>query len=179
MGTEVYLALGYSTFLMLAAAGLDLMARHSHARSDRYRTAGFEYDPRLDAWTCPEGEHLRHVGIDHELRLARYRARADVCNACPAKADCTESDGGREIARPLDPWPHSEAGRFHRGIALALMGLAAVILLLAVLRNHDPAELAVLVPALAVVLAIAARASEAFRGAVALRGTPSAGSLQP
>ena len=29
---------------------------------------------------------------------------------------------GREIVRPLDPWPHSEAGRFHRGIVAAARG---------------------------------------------------------
>jgi hypothetical protein len=165
---EVYLALGYAAFLMLAAGGLDLMARHSHARSSRYRTAGFEYDHRLDVWTCPEGELLRHTGIDHDRRLARYRARADVCNACPAKTECTDSDTGREIARPLDPWPHSEAGRFHRGIAVAIMGLAAVILAIAAVRNHEPSQLALLAPALGAVLVILARAGAAFRAAPAV-----------
>jgi hypothetical protein len=166
--TEVYLALGYAAFLMLAAGGLDLMARHSHVRTDRYRTAGFEYDDRLDVWTCPEGQLLRHTGIDHEHRLARYRADAEVCNACPARAECTDSDTGREIARPLDPWPHSEAGRFHRGIAVAIMSLAAVILTIAAVRNHEPAQVAVLAPALGVVLVILGRAGAAFRAADAV-----------
>jgi hypothetical protein len=39
MPVEVYLALGYAAFLMAGAGALDLMARHSHARSERYRTA--------------------------------------------------------------------------------------------------------------------------------------------
>lgn len=166
--TEVYLALGYAAFLMLAAGTLDLIARHSHARTARYRTAGFEYDHRLDVWTCPEGELLRHTAVDHDRRLARYRARAEVCNQCPAKAECTDSDSGREIARPLDPWPQSEAGRFHRGIAIAIMGLAAVILAIAAVRNHEQSQLALLAPALGVVLAILARASAAFRAAPAV-----------
>ena len=55
----------------------------------------------------------------------RYRAKAHVCNACPRKDACTDSDHGREIVRPLDPWPHSEAGRFHRGISLLLVVLGA------------------------------------------------------
>jgi hypothetical protein len=164
---EVYLALGYAAFLVLAAGGLDLMARHSHARSDRYRTAGFEYDHRLDLWTCPEGELLRHAGIDHQRRLARYRANAVVCNACPAKAGCTDSATGREIARPIDPWPHSEAGRFHRGIAVAMMGLAALILTIAAVRNHEPSQLALLAPALGLVLVILGRATAALRAAPA------------
>jgi hypothetical protein len=166
--TEVYLALGYAAFLMLAAGALDLTARHSHARTDRYRTAGFAYDHRLDIWTCPEGELLRHTGIDHDRRLARYRARADVCNQCPAKTECTDSDTGREIARPLDPWPHSEAGRFHRGIAVAIMCLAAVILAIAAVRNHEPSQLGLLAPGLGVVLLILARTSAAFRAGPAV-----------
>lgn len=163
MAAEVYLALGYGAFLMAAAGALDLMARHSHQRSDRYRTAGFEYDPGLDAWTCSESQHLHRVGLDHERRLAHYRAKANVCNSCPAKGDCTDSETGREIARALDPWPHSEAGRFHRGIALAMMALAAVILALALVRHHEPDALVLLGPTLGVVVAIIARASAVFR----------------
>src|SRR6478736_6214031 len=32
---------------------------------------------------------------------------------------------GREVTREIDPWPYSEAGRFHRGIAclVALIGI--------------------------------------------------------
>ena len=71
--------------------------------------------------------------------------RPHVCNACPRKDACTDSDHGREIVRPLDPWPHSEAGRFHRGIALVMVGLG----LLAArgegaARNHRPDEAALL-----------------------------------
>jgi hypothetical protein len=50
----------------------------------------------------------------------------------------------REIVRPLDPWPHSEAGRFHRGIALLMVGLALLILVVEVVRHHDVPELALL-----------------------------------
>ncbi len=75
----------------------------------------------------------------------RYRARAHVCNACPRKSRCTDSDRGREIVRPLDPWPHSEAGRFHRVIALLLVALAALVLLVELARHHGPAEAALLV----------------------------------
>jgi hypothetical protein len=57
----------------------------------------------------------------------RYRAEAHVCNPCPHKPTCTDSDRGRVIVRPLDPWPHSEAGCFQRGIALLLVGLALLI----------------------------------------------------
>ena len=52
---EVLLFACYAAFLLLAAAALDRLARHSHARSDRYRTAGFRYHPEHDAWVCPAG----------------------------------------------------------------------------------------------------------------------------
>jgi hypothetical protein len=163
MSSEVYLAVGYAAFLMASAGAIDLIAQHAHARSNRYRTAGFDYDPGLDVWTCPEGEYLHRVGLDHQRRVAHYRARAEVCNACRAKDECTDADTGREVARALDPWPHSEAGRFHRGIALAMMALAALILTLETVRNHEPNELALLAPALAFVIVVIARAGAVFR----------------
>ena len=72
---EVLLAVGYAIFLLGAALGLDLLARHSHARSERYRTAGFTYHPSHDAWICPEDQLLVRSEVDHERRLVRYRGR--------------------------------------------------------------------------------------------------------
>jgi hypothetical protein len=142
--TEVVLAAGYALFLLALAAGLDLLARDSHRRSERYRTAGFRYHEHLDAWECPEGQHLWLHEHDHERRLRRYRGKPHICNACPRKQDCTDSDQGREIVRFLDEWPRLEAGRFHRGLGAMLIALAAVIAIAALIRNHQPAELAAL-----------------------------------
>ena len=86
----------------------------------------------------------------------RYRAKAHVCNACPRKAACTDSDHGREIVRPLDPWPHSEAGRFHRGISLLMVVLGLLIVVVEAARHHDASELALLAAVL-VAGALAAR----------------------
>ena len=118
--------------------------------------AGFTYDSAADHWLCPEGEHLWPHEFDRQLRLVRYRARAHVCNSCPSKERCTDSDQGREIVRPIDPWPHSEAGRFHRAIALLLVALGAVILLAELARHHAPTEATTLLGLLAGV-ALAAR----------------------
>jgi hypothetical protein len=74
----------------------------------------------------------------------RYRAKGHICNGCPRKEACTDSDNGREIVRPLDPWPHSEAGRFHRGISLMMIVLSAMILTVEGIRHHEPAETALL-----------------------------------
>ena len=150
VAAETLMAAGYAIFLALAALALDLLARHSHRRSQAYRTAGFTYHPSSDAWVCPEGERLHRVEVDPRLRLIRYRARAHVCNSCKLKEACTDSDEGREITRAIDPWPHSEAGRFHRGIALVMVGLTALVLAAGAALNHSGPDLIVLGAALVV-----------------------------
>jgi hypothetical protein len=155
-------AAGYSAFLAIAALGLDRLGRHAHDRSGRFRTQGFAYRPELDLWECPEGEHLRPFAIDHHHRLTRYRARPAVCNKCPAKDGCTDSEQGREIVRPMDPWPHSEAGRFHRGISLVLLALAVLVALAGLALRPAFPDLILLSATLAAVAAIGTRMSRAF-----------------
>jgi hypothetical protein len=141
---EVLLAGGYAVALLLGAVVLEWLSAHTHRRSLRYRTAGFSYDALHDHWQCPEGQHLWPHEFDAERRLVRYRAKAHICNGCPRKAACTDSDRGREIVRPLDPWPHSEAGRFHRVIALLMVALAVLIVVVEGVRHHAALEAAAL-----------------------------------
>jgi hypothetical protein len=150
--TEAVLATGYASFLILAAFAIEWVSAHTHRRALRYRTAGFTYKQHLDAWQCPEGEHLWPHEFDSERRLLRYRAKAHVCNACHHKPDCTDSERGREIVRPVDPWPHSEAGRFHRGLSLVLVALATLIATVEGARHHQPAELLIVVATLVIAL---------------------------
>jgi len=175
MSTEVILAAGYGVFLLVVALGLEWLARHSHRRSEAYRTAGFTFDSAHDHWLCPEGERLPRAHTDHGRRLVRYRASAQICNACPVKDDCTDSDDGREIAQPMDSWPRSEAGRFHRGISVMLLTLAAATILVVLVRNHEPAEVVVLSIALAPIAFALPRLLGAFRAAPS--GEPYARSL--
>jgi len=157
VSAEALLGAGYAGGLLVAALAIEWLSAHTYRRSLRFRTAGFEYRPGHDVWVCPEGEHLWPHEFDRERRLLRYRAHAHVCNACPVKGRCTDSDSGREIVRPLDPWPHSEAGRFHRVIALMLVALGGLVLIVALARNHAPGEAAVLA-----VLLVAAAAEGRF-----------------
>ncbi len=150
MNGEVILAAAYAGALVLGAFVLERLSSHTHRRSLRYRTASFTYDATHDHWSCPEGQHLWPHEFDGDRRLVRYRAPAHVCNGCPRKADCTDSDVGREIVRPLDPWPHSEAGRFHRGVPLVLVALAVLVVLVAGARHHEPVELGLLLGVLSV-----------------------------
>jgi hypothetical protein len=149
MHPVVLLATGYAGLLLAAAAALERLARHTAARSHRYRTAGFTYRPDHDLWLCPRQEPLWPAEVDRQHRVVRYRARPTVCNACPDKHDCTTSPAGREVVRPLDPWPHSEAGRFHRAVSVTLAALAGAFVAVTAVPHHRPADLAVLVPAAA------------------------------
>ena len=154
MRGEVLLVAGYAGFLIVIAVALEWLSAHTHRRALRYRTAGFDYDADHDHWRCPEGEHLWPHEFDHERRLVRYRAKAHVCNGCPRKDACTDSDRGREIVRPLDPWPHSEAGRFHRGVSLMLIVLAGLVIVVGIARSRQPQEVGLLLVLLAVALGV-------------------------
>ena len=132
---ETWLATGYALVLLVIAAGLEIMARHSHRRADQYHHRGFRFHKNTDHWECPHGQRLERAEIDNELRVVRYRAAAHACNSCPIKTRCTDSDSGRELLISLDPWLRSEIGRFHRGISLVLLILAASIMAVELVRH--------------------------------------------
>ncbi len=71
-------------------------------RTPYYGASLFTYDAEHNVYHCPQGATLwRHTAKYTEGKTT-YRADAAVCNACPAKAECTASDHGRQIARPFD-----------------------------------------------------------------------------
>ena len=145
---EVVIVGGYTLVLLGVAAGLDALAQHTQRRSERFRTAGFRYHEQHDAWSCSQDEMLWPVEYDQELKLVRYRAKASVCNGCHVKPDCTSSTTGREVTRPVAPWPHSEAGRFHRGLSLLLAALSAVLVVVTGARHLEPSSLVLVAPLL-------------------------------
>ncbi|WP_127129931.1 hypothetical protein [Georgenia sp. SYP-B2076] len=147
----VWLAAAYAVVLLVVAFGLDSMARRTATRTAAWRSGAFTYHADHDAWVCPEDQWLWPQSFDPENRVMRYRASPAVCNACPVKDTCTTSDHGREISRNVDPWPSSEAERFHRGIACAVAVLGAVWPLGMMLGGRTSAELLVLAASLAVV----------------------------
>jgi hypothetical protein len=143
---EVLLADCYALFLVGVAASLEFLARHSHHRSEHFRNSGFVYKHKLDVWECPTGQHLKREKTDVKRKIALYRAPAHKCNACLLKQDCTDSDNGRLLESRLEAWLQSELSRFHRGISLALLFLAILILITEMLlhrEKHDWVVLAV------------------------------------
>ena len=147
--TTVWLTAGYAVFLIFVAHGFDRLARVTARRSERWRTGSFVYHADHDAWQCPQDQWLWPVSFDADNRLMRYRATPTVCNACPVKASCTTSSKGREITREVDPWPHSEAGRFHRGIACTIAALAGMLPLVTLVAERDLLDAVVLVATIA------------------------------
>ncbi len=141
---SVWLLAGYALVLVAIAWGFDIMARRVAKRAARWRTGGFAYHPEHDAWVCPQDHWLWPTSYDPKHRMMRYRAPAVVCNSCPVKATCTTSDLGREISREIDPWPHSEAGRFHRGIACLVAALGVVMPLAMLIGQHRLADVLLL-----------------------------------
>ena len=154
---QALLAAGYAVFLAAAALALELLARHSHRRSQQFQVAGFHYHPQLDAWECPTVKRLPRAESDPARRRVVYRAPAHVCNRCHIKTDCTDSDRGREIERRLDSWLDSEIRRFHRGLSLALVFLAALILVAEIFFHNNPADRDLLGTFLALMILLASR----------------------
>lgn len=131
----------YGLFLLAVAWGFDRMARSASNRTNGDQTGGFRYMESHDAWQCPEDQWLWPSSFDPENRVMRYRGNPTVCNTCPVKQSCTVSAKGREVTRQLDPWPHSETGRFHRGVSLAVALMGFILPLMSLLVHSSTADL--------------------------------------
>lgn len=151
MSTNVILVCCYSGFLLAVAYSFDLIAKRVALRAQRWRTGAFHYHRDHDAWSCPQDQWLWPTSYDPEQRIVRYRAKPAVCNVCPVKASCTTSPHGREVTREIDPWPYSEAGRFHRGIACCVAGFGILLPLGMLLSGPDPLDLIALLGTIALV----------------------------
>lgn len=152
-GAWVWLMSGYALLLLVFAWGFDRMAKRTSERAAQWRTGKFVYHQDHDAWKCPQDQWLWPTSFDSDNRVMRYRATPSICNSCPVKATCTTSNHGREISRPVDPWPHSEAGRFHRGIACAVAGFGVLMPLATLIADHGATDVLVLGATILIVLA--------------------------
>lgn len=148
------LAAGYALFLVAVAWGFDHMAQRTSNRVSDMHSGSFRYLESHDAWQCPEDQWLWPSSFDPENRVMRYRALPTVCNTCPVKESCTASSRGREVTRELDPWPFSDSGRFHRGIALAVATMGLLLPLAALTDVHGGADIALIVAAVCAVIGL-------------------------
>jgi hypothetical protein len=144
---EVVLALAYALFLAAVAMLLEFLARCSQKRAQGYRNSGFVHFRELNYWQCPAGHQLLPIHAETRRGTSFYKAPASACNSCSLKLNCTDSDEGRLLESRLDTWLDSELRRFHRGISLALLLLAIVLLIAETFRfsgRHDREALAAL-----------------------------------
>jgi Transposase DDE domain len=68
-------------------------------KTSLYGPSKFTYDPVQDRYICPAGQPLRRFRIEYLAEKVEYRADAATCNACLLKAQCTESQQGRQLHR--------------------------------------------------------------------------------
>ena len=98
-----------------ASRGQQVVVSESRRRflKDPYHKDQFTYDEQSDSFTCPQGQTLHFVRIQHAngVPLRLYRASGAVCQACPAFGVCTRA---REIGRSLAVGPHDAVLRRHR-----------------------------------------------------------------
>jgi hypothetical protein len=59
----------------------------------------FAYDAEQNHYLCPQGQVLPLYSCRRTEQVFVYAAEASVCNACPLKAECTDSKSGRHIFR--------------------------------------------------------------------------------
>jgi Transposase DDE domain len=62
----------------------------------------FSYDPQRDVYICPQGQLLPRRTNEYKSRKIEYKARAEDCNSCPLKEQCTPSNNGRVVHRHFD-----------------------------------------------------------------------------
>ena len=68
-------------------------------RTGYYPLDLFQYDPKNDFYICPQGHQLDLYSNRQSEQKHVYRAEAEICDACPRKAECTNSKSGRHIFR--------------------------------------------------------------------------------
>lgn len=77
----------------------------------------FTYDPQCDVYICPQGQLLRRRTNEYKSRKVEYRARAEDCNVCSFKAQCTPSNHGRIVHRQFDEGYLDRVRAYHKTAA--------------------------------------------------------------
>jgi hypothetical protein len=68
-------------------------------KTSLYGPSKFTFDVVQDHYICPAGQPLRRFRTEYQAEKVEYRANAAICNSCPLKAQCTESQHGRQLHR--------------------------------------------------------------------------------
>jgi hypothetical protein len=68
-------------------------------RTPFYPTERFHYEAEYDVFVCPQGQTIPLHAVWKSRQYYLYRANAQVCNSCPVKPECTDSQTGRNLVR--------------------------------------------------------------------------------
>jgi len=68
-------------------------------RTKYYPSKLFQYDAENDHYICPQGKILPLYSRRKTEQVLLYKPKAEVCNTCPVKDECTGSKSGRHIYR--------------------------------------------------------------------------------
>ena len=68
-------------------------------RTKHYPPEQFQYDVDRDLYRCPQGQELPLKVRRKSEQALVYIADPSICNACPVKSACTDSNSGRHIFR--------------------------------------------------------------------------------
>lgn len=93
-------------FLLCSTRGLkahipDLGEAEAHRASMRaiFPASAFTYDAETDTYRCPQGQRLPRKSMHLHTQSIDYAAPKSVCQACPARHECTRNVMGRTIKR--------------------------------------------------------------------------------
>ena len=141
---SVWLIAVYALIMLAAAWAVDVLGSRSARHSMSWRHSDFMYHDDVDGWRCHEDQWLWPTAFDPDKRVIRYEGAHAICGRCPSKDSCSPTPGPREITRPVDPWPYSDAGRFHRGVGLVIACVGVFIPILLMMAFHAAGDLIVL-----------------------------------
>ena len=141
---SVWLIAVYALIMLAAAWAVDVLGSRSARHSMSWRHSDFMYHDDVDGWRCHEDQWLWPTAFDPDKRVIRYEGAHAICGRCPSKDSCSPTPGPREITRPVDPWPYSDAGRFHRGVGLVIACVGVFIPVLLMVAFHATGDLIVL-----------------------------------
>ena len=149
--SQVILTCCYSMLLLIVAWLLDVLGRHGSRMSREWKTTNFVYHNDRDGWKCHEDHWLWPASFDPQKRVVRYRGQHEICGRCPVKDTCSPTVPAREVTMPIDPWPYSEAGLFHRGMTVCAMVAALALPVGMFFVARSVAEVVALVATIAIV----------------------------
>ena len=76
-------------------------AKRSSGKGNTFGTNRFRYDPERNVYICPQGEVLPYYATVCPIQRVVYKARDEVCAACPVQTQCKTGQSGRRVGHSI------------------------------------------------------------------------------